>query len=67
MVCATPDTYTQWDGAHKTTRVHSIIANDLIAQVQDVPEPGTLALLALPVGAAGVLTMRRRRQSHSAA
>lgn len=45
VVCTTPGTYTQWDGAHKTTHVASIAANELIAQVQDVPEPGTLVLM----------------------
>jgi phospholipase/lecithinase/hemolysin len=35
--------YINWDAAHKTTRVHAIMANQLITQV---PEPSALSLLA---------------------
>ena len=63
VVCATPDTYTQWDGAHKTTRVHSILADDLIAQVQNVPEPGTLVLLVTGVA---VFALRHRASAATA-
>ncbi len=35
--------YINWDAAHKTTRVHQLMAAQLIAQV---PEPATSALLA---------------------
>ena len=62
-VCADPAAYTQWDAAHKTTRVHSILADALIAQVggtraQDVPEPASFALVG-----AGLLVLALRRRT----
>lgn len=68
VVCATPDSYTQWDSVHKTTLVHSILANELIAQVQEVPEPGTLEVMGVSlvvlvlrrVSGAGQLCVRRK-------
>ncbi len=57
-VCADPDLYTQWDGAHKTAAVHSILADELIAQVQAVPEPGTLALMFTGVVLVGLRRVR---------
>lgn len=63
VVCADPAAYTQWDAAHKTTRVHSLLADALIAQaqggrVQDVPEPASLALVG-----AGLLVLAVRRRA----
>ncbi|MCU0896979.1 MAG: SGNH/GDSL hydrolase family protein [Burkholderiales bacterium] len=47
--------YINWDAAHKTTRVHQIMAQQIIVQI---PEPRTLALLVV---AFGVLAWSRRR------
>jgi outer membrane lipase/esterase len=65
VVCATPDTYTQWDAAHKTTRVHSLLADALIAQLQGasptpVPEPASAALVL--VGLVGIGFARATRK-----
>ena len=37
--------YVQWDGLHKTTHVHALLADRLLLQVGAVPEPSTLLLL----------------------
>ena len=65
VVCATPDTYTQWDAAHKTTRVHFLLADALIAQAQGttavpVPEPASATLML--VGLAGLGFARATRK-----
>jgi phospholipase/lecithinase/hemolysin len=48
--------YVFWDDAHKTTAVHSLLADDIIAQL---PEPGT-AVLIMPA-LLGLMVVRRRR------
>ena len=66
-VCSTnlsvASTYVFWDSAHKTTRVHEIMA-DAIAQElgQPVPEPAPLAVL-LSGGVALVIARRRKGAS----
>jgi phospholipase/lecithinase/hemolysin len=47
--------YINWDAAHKTTRVHQLMAQQLIAQV---PEPAPAALLAAALLA---LALTRKR------
>lgn len=53
---AVADTYINWDGAHKTTRVLSLTADALLAQV---PLPGTLPLVLLALGTLGLIRRRR--------
>ena len=48
--------YVFWDDAHKTTRVHEIMADALVASL---PEPGTAGLV-LPA-LVGLMVLRRRR------
>ena len=52
--------YINWDAAHKTTRVHALMAQQLIAQV---PEPSVASLLAVAVLAL-VLTSQRKSAGH---
>jgi len=52
--------YINWDAAHKTTRVHALMAQQLIAQV---PEPSVVSLLAVAVLAL-VLTSQRKSAGH---
>ncbi len=47
--------YINWDAAHKTTRVHGLMAQQIIAQV---PEPAPAALL---LAALGALALTRKR------
>jgi phospholipase/lecithinase/hemolysin len=47
--------YIQWDAAHKTTRVHELMAQEIVAQV---PEPRTFVLLA--AGLLALAWLRRR-------
>lgn len=59
-LCATDLTvashYINWDAAHKTTRVHELLAEAMLRQV---PEPTTLALLAISLLALGWISRRR--------
>lgn len=48
--------YVFWDDAHKTTRVHEIMADALVAAL---PEPGTAGLVVPAI--VGLLVLRRRR------
>ncbi|MET0934671.1 MAG: PEP-CTERM sorting domain-containing protein, partial [Luteibacter sp.] len=48
--------YVFWDDAHKTTRVHELLADAIVASI---PEPATGALI-LPA-LLGLMVMRRRR------
>lgn len=56
-VCPTPSSYLFWDGIHPTATGHALLAG---AMLREVPEPATLGLLALGLGAA--CTSRRIRQ-----
>jgi outer membrane lipase/esterase len=50
-----PSTYLFWDGIHPTSAGHLIIGNAVLAVV---PEPATLALLALALGGLGFMRNR---------
>jgi cholinesterase len=50
--------YINWDAAHKTTRVHELMAQQLLLHV---PEPQALALLLLALVAVALTTRRRVR------
>jgi len=57
-VCATPDQYLFWDALHPTETAHAIIAK---AALDEVPEPGTLAILATALVAMATLARRHAR------
>ncbi len=54
-ICSDPWSYFYWDEVHPASRVHSLLALDLV-----VPEPGTLVLLA--GGLAALAALRRTRR-----
>lgn len=56
--CASPDSYVFWDSFHPTTAADAIIAT---AFAKSVPEPGTMALLA--VGLLALLHAGSRRRT----
>jgi phospholipase/lecithinase/hemolysin len=57
-VCANPDQYIFWDSVHPTARSHQLLGNAFFAAV---PEPATLALVAVAFAAMGVCGRRRTR------
>ncbi|HET7032698.1 MAG TPA: SGNH/GDSL hydrolase family protein [Casimicrobiaceae bacterium] len=57
-VCANPDQYIFWDTVHPTARSHQLLGNAFFAAV---PEPETLALVALAIPAMSFFRRRRIR------
>jgi phospholipase/lecithinase/hemolysin len=51
--------YVFWDDAHKTTRVHELLADAIVEQV---PEPSSLALALIGVLGLGAVRMQRVRE-----
>jgi outer membrane lipase/esterase len=51
-----PSSWLFWDGIHPTSGGHAMLAQ---AMVSLVPEPGSLALIALALGPALLITRRR--------
>jgi len=49
-ICANPDQYLFWDGIHPTAQMHQILASGM-ARALGIPEPGTVFLLLLGLGA----------------
>ena len=56
--------YVFWDSAHKTTRVHDLMASAILQELgTSVPEPTSLVVLA--TGGLVVVIARRRKARHS--
>lgn len=53
---AAPNTYLWWDSVHPTARGHQFVAG---LTLQAIPEPSSVALLAVPAVALGLRTRRR--------
>ncbi len=58
-VCANPDQYVFWDTVHPSARSQQIIGEAFAAAV--VPEPGTVALIAVAMLAMGLCRRRGMR------
>lgn len=59
-VCSDPNQYLFWDELHPTAAGHQLVADVVLEQV---PEPGSIGLLA--IGVTGLLLIRRRRAGRS--
>jgi len=61
-VCANPDSALWWDTVHPTAAAHQLLGNALAAAVAPVPEPATMTLVALGLGACVIGRQRGRRK-----
>lgn len=55
-VCGTPESYVFWDGVHPTSATHAIIGQQMLAQL---PEPGSMLLVALALLAMAAVPLRK--------
>jgi phospholipase/lecithinase/hemolysin len=56
--CTNPENFVFWDGIHPTSAVHAILGAQMLAALT-VPEPGSLALLAIALLALAVGSRRQ--------
>ena len=59
QTCTTPSTYFYYYIAHPSAAVHQIVGNELVAEVEAIPEPLSIALVG--TGLAGALLTSRRK------
>lgn len=64
QTCTTPSTYFYYYIGHPSAAVHQIVGNELVAEVEAIPEPLSLALLGTGV-AATLLTSRKKSRPTS--
>lgn len=60
QTCSTPNSYFYYYIAHPSAAVHQIVGNELVAEVNAIPEPASAALLV--TGLLGAATIFRRKQ-----